>query len=123
MATTISAYQFHCSFSGKEKDSETGYHYFGSRYYNSDLSLWISVDPMSDKYPSLSPYSYCGWSPIRLVDPNGREIGDFLDENGNIVGSDGKNDGKKYLLKMKHPSKRKVDSEANKNLFGISLCQ
>ena len=38
---------------GKEKDSETGYYYFGARYYNSDLSLWLSVDPMADKYPSL----------------------------------------------------------------------
>ena len=74
MATTISAYQIHCSFSGKEKDPETGYHYFGARYYNSDLSLWLSVDPMSDKYPSLSPYNYCAWNPMKLVDPDGDSI-------------------------------------------------
>ncbi len=60
-------------FSGKEKDPETGYHYFGARYYNSDLSLWLSVDPMSDKYPSLSPYNYCAWNPMKIVDPNGRD--------------------------------------------------
>ena len=60
--------------SGKEKDSETGYHYFGARYYNSDLNLWLSVDPMSDKYPSLSPYNYCAWNPMKLVDPNGDTI-------------------------------------------------
>ena len=59
--------------SGKEKDSETGYYYFGARYYNSDLSLWLSVDPMSDKYPSLSPYNYCLWNPLRVVDPDGRD--------------------------------------------------
>lgn len=59
---------------GKEKDSETGYHYFGARYYNSDLSLWLSVDPMSDKYPSLSPYNYCAWNPMKLVDPDGNKI-------------------------------------------------
>lgn len=58
-------------FSGKEKDSETGYHYFGARYYNSDLSLWLSVDPMSDKYPGLSPYNYCAWNPMKIVDPDG----------------------------------------------------
>ena len=62
---------FHSASSGKEKDSETGYYYFGARYYNSDLSLWLSVDPMSDKYPSLSPYNYCAWNPLKLVDPNG----------------------------------------------------
>ena len=74
MTTTISAYQFHCSFSGKEKDSETGYYYFGARYYNPDLSLWLSVDPMADKYPSLSPYNYCAWNPIKIVDPDGDSI-------------------------------------------------
>ena len=63
---------FHSSFSGKEKDSETRYHYFGARYYNSDLSLWLSVDPMSNKYPSLSPYNYCAWHPLKLVDPDGK---------------------------------------------------
>ena len=64
------------TFSAKEKDTETGYSYFGSRYYNSDLSIWLSVDPMSDKYPSLSPYTYCANNPIKLVDPNGEEIVD-----------------------------------------------
>ena len=58
-------------FSGKEKDPETGYHYFGARYYNSDLSLWLSVDPMSDKYPNLSPYAYCTWNPVKLIDADG----------------------------------------------------
>ena len=62
------------TFSAKEKDAETGYSYFGSRYYNSDLSIWLSVDPMSDKYPSLSPYVYCANNPIKLVDPNGEEV-------------------------------------------------
>jgi len=65
---------FHSASTGKEKDSETGYYYFGARYYNSDLSLWLSVDPMSDKYPSLSPYNYCAWNPIKLVDPDGNKI-------------------------------------------------
>jgi len=61
------------TFSVKEKDSETGYSYFGARYYNSDLSIWLSVDPMSDKYPSMSPYVYCANNPVKLVDPNGEE--------------------------------------------------
>jgi len=30
-----------------------------------------SVDPMSDKYPSISPYAYCAWNPVKLVDPDG----------------------------------------------------
>ena len=62
------------TFSAKEKDVETGFSYFGSRYYNSDLSIWLSVDPMSDKYPSMSPYVYCANNPIKLVDPNGMTV-------------------------------------------------
>ena len=65
---------FHPASSGKEKDAETGYHYFGARYYNSDLSIWLSVDPMADKYPSLRPYNYCAWNPMTLVDPDGEEV-------------------------------------------------
>ena len=88
----------HCSFSGKEKDSETGYHYFGARYYNSDLSLWLSVDPMADKYPSLSPYNYCAWNPMKIVDPDGEDVADFYDLNGQWIGTDGINDGRIYLV-------------------------
>ena len=62
------------TFSAKEKDAETGYSYFGSRYYSSDLSIWLSVDPMAAKYPSLSPYTYCADNPVRCVDPNGDSI-------------------------------------------------
>ena len=42
-----------------------------ARYYNSALSIWLSVDPMSDKYPSTSPYTYCANNPVKLVDPDG----------------------------------------------------
>ena len=84
------------TFSAKEKDSETGLSYFGSRYYSSDLSVWLSVDPMSDKYPSLSPYTYCADNPVKLVDPNGEEIGDYYSFDGKFLGSDGKKDNRVY---------------------------
>ena len=74
----------HYTFSAKEKDSETNLSYFGARYYTSDLSIWLSVDPMSAKYPSLSPYVYCANNPVKLVDPNGESISEF-DENGNYL--------------------------------------
>ncbi len=86
------------TFSAKEKDAETGFSYFGSRYYSSDLSIWLSVDPMSDKYPSLSPYAYCANNPIKLVDPNGEEIGDFYDQWGRKIGSDGRADDNVFIV-------------------------
>ena len=62
------------TFSAKERDAETGLSYFGARYYSSDLSIWLSVDPQAAKYPSLSPYVYCADNPVKLVDPNGEEM-------------------------------------------------
>ena len=55
-----------------------------TRHYNSDLSIWLSVDPMSDKYPSTSPYAYCANNPVRMVDPDGRDIYEF-DKKGNLI--------------------------------------
>ena len=60
-------------FTGKEKDEETGYGYFGARYMDHELmTMWLSVDPLADKYPSISPYHYCHWNPILFTDPDGR---------------------------------------------------
>ena len=55
-------------------DLLTGYSYFGARYLDHTFTTsWLSVDPMADKYPSISPYAYCVWNPVKLVDPDGRE--------------------------------------------------
>ena len=68
------SYKNALTFTGKEKDSETGFYYFDARYYDPTLSgLFLSVDPMSDKYPSTSPYAYCVWNPVKLVDPDGMD--------------------------------------------------
>ncbi len=67
-------------FTAKELDNETSYTYFGARYYDSELSGWLSVDPMSDKYPSLSPYCYSADNPVVLVDPNGELIDWYMNE-------------------------------------------
>ena len=73
------------SFSAKERDVETGLSYFGSRYYSSDLSIWLSVDPMSDKYASLSPYVYCADNPVRVVDPDGEDYEVVMDNDDKTI--------------------------------------
>ena len=86
------------TFTGKERDEETGYSYFGARYMDHELmTMWLSVDPLSDKYPSISPYAYCVWNPIKLVDPDGREVGDYYTRDGKWVGRDKWNDKKVYI--------------------------
>ena len=68
-------------FTGKERDEETGYGYFGARYLDHELmTMWLSVDPMADKYPSISPYAYCAWNPVRLVDPDGNDVWEVSDD-------------------------------------------
>ena len=85
------------TFTGKERDAETGFSYYGARYYDPEVSsLFLSVDPCSDNYPGISPYAYCAWNPVKLVDPDGREIwvvGDdgitYKYENGKLYHMDG----------------------------------
>ena len=48
-----------------------------ARHDNSALSIWLSVDPMADKYPSTSPYTYCANNPVRLVDSDGDSLINF----------------------------------------------
>ena len=72
---TKNGIQDNCSFTGKERDSETGYGYFGARYMDHELmTSFISVDRYADKYPFVSPYAYCLWNPIRLTDPTGDTV-------------------------------------------------
>lgn len=85
MSQITNGFDSRYKFSAKELDNETNYSYFGARYYDSDLSQWLSVDPMSDSRPNLSPYNYCQWNPIMLIDPDGNDFTNFEDENGNLI--------------------------------------
>ena len=77
----MSGYNERFTFTGKERDEETGYGYFGARYMDHELmTMWLSVDPLADKYPSINPYAYCVWNPVRLVDPDGRDVLPCSDE-------------------------------------------
>ncbi len=58
-------------FNGKEFDQETGLYYYGARYYDPKISLWLSVDPLAEKYPGMSPYNYTAGNPVRYIDIKG----------------------------------------------------
>ena len=74
------------SFTGKERDSETGFSCFGARYYDSVLMTgWLSVDPMADSIPYASPYIYCLDNPIKLKDPNGEIPLETIWDIGNVL--------------------------------------
>jgi len=64
-------------FNGMEKISEytdNNSHYdFGARIYDARIGRWLSTDPLSKKYPSLSPYHSLGNNPILVIDMDGKE--------------------------------------------------
>ena len=60
-------------FTGKQRDDETNYDYFGFRYYDSELGIWHSMDHLSDDHPGESPYVYCSNNPLSIVDDDGME--------------------------------------------------
>ena len=55
----------------KEFDEETGMYYYGARYYEPRLSLWVSVDPLAEKYVFWGVYTYCYESPLNHIDVEG----------------------------------------------------
>ena len=69
-------------FNGKELDQETGYYYYGARYYDPGTALWFGTDPLAHKYPMNSPYVYCNGNPVKYVDPDGMEQRSWEDELG-----------------------------------------
>ncbi len=61
-------------FNAKEFDEETGMYYYGARYYEPRLSLWMSVDPLQEKYPNISTYCNAANNPIKFIDSDGRKL-------------------------------------------------
>jgi RHS repeat-associated protein len=75
------------TFNGKELDKETGLYYYGARYYNPKISMWVGVDPMAEKYAGWSPYNYTLLNPVKFVDPDGKETKNPFSAKISINGS------------------------------------
>ena len=56
-------------FNGKELDTETGLYYYGARYYDPKVSIFLNVDPLAEK--TMTPYAYTNNNPIKYIDPTG----------------------------------------------------
>jgi len=60
-------------FNDKENDVETSEQDYGMRMYDSKSPHFLSVDPLTKKYPQYSPYIFAGDNPIMAVDLDGAE--------------------------------------------------
>jgi len=105
------------TFTGKERDEETGYGYFGARYMDHELmTMWLSVDPMADKYPSISPYAYCNWNPVKLVDPDGRDVLPTSEEAYQVILSTLPVEARNYV-------KQNADGYIDRDLINSYSCE
>jgi RHS repeat-associated protein len=58
-------------YTGKERDEETGFTYYGARYCAPWLGRWVSCDP-AELVDGTNVYQYVRCNPMILVDPQGR---------------------------------------------------
>jgi len=63
-------------YNGKELDRMHGLdlYDYGARHYDAALGRWLTIDPMAEKYYSISPYIYVANNPINIIDPDGKKL-------------------------------------------------
>lgn len=61
-------------FNGKEDQTvgSLGLLDYGARMYDGYIGKWFTIDPLAEKYYSISPYTYCTNNPINYFDPDGK---------------------------------------------------
>ena len=85
-------------YGGKEWSETTSTYDFEARYLSPSFHRFTTMDPLAEKYYSISPYAYCAGNPVNMVDPSGRYlivIRDHDDETRYIV-CGGKVNGNSY---------------------------
>lgn len=82
-SSEVTPYQY----GGKEKiwTATLDWYDYCARFYQPMLGRFTTIDPMSEKYYSISPYAYCAGNPVNLVDLDGEKIRIFYEENGQAV--------------------------------------
>lgn len=90
---TFNSTSYRYGMNGKEKDDEivgSGNSYdFGARMYSPRLGKFLSIDPLTMKYPWLTPYQYASNTPIQGIDIDGLEV--YYAADGSLIGKIGDN--------------------------------
>ena len=74
-------------YSGKEFDTfgGTDLYDFHARYHAPSTGRFMTIDPMAEKYPGISPYMYCAGNPVLFVDPSGCVVTPHGDEAFDVI--------------------------------------
>ncbi|MBS1634128.1 MAG: hypothetical protein JST10_16315, partial [Bacteroidetes bacterium] len=84
-------------FNGKLNDNDLGYQDYGMRLSSVKKRGFLSVDPLTAKFPFYSPYQFAGNMPIRYIDLDGAEPAEPGKEKGEIqTGTNGNNVAKSW---------------------------
>ena len=105
-------------FNGKQFDEETGLYYYGARYMDPKISMWLGVDPLMEKYPNVTGYCYTMDNPIKFIDPNGKETYVIKNKTGTytVVGGILNNNRGIYIASKDKSGKYTIKGE----MIGIS---
>lgn len=84
-AVTTGADKQPYKYNGKKLDQMHGLNLYdySARYYESAVGRFTSVDPLAEKYYSISPYAYVMNNPMRYIDPDGCST--HTDSLGHVV--------------------------------------
>ena len=126
-------------YNGKEFDHMHGLNTYdyGARQYNPVTGRWDRIDPLSEKYYSTSPYTYCMNNPVRYVDPDGRDgkvtgqgtkedpyviTAEYIYKNGELTQKqiDGLNAGLNAYNQMKPVKIKNSDGSASYAKYNLS---
>lgn len=110
-ATAVQPYKYN----GKELDRTHGldWYDYGARHLAPDVGRFTTIDPLAEKYYSISPYAYCANNPVNAIDPDGMDW--YKDKDGTIQfnpdvhSQDNLEEGQTYLWNTKNDKKAGVN--------------
>src|SRR5579883_3193513 len=71
-------------YTGQYNDSLTQLDYYGARYYDPLVGVFLSADSVQGNLAGMDPYSYVGENPETYTDPSGQMISEFGEGGGGV---------------------------------------